>query len=289
MNRFVMHLGFFLLSFVAHYYIWDGLDHLRGGNLDLGLIKIQSILNNAFIFGLFERASHFIRIVTSTVLIGIVTILSCYFYAFLSSELRTLRWGMTVMLTGLCGNAFEKLYFGFVQDYISINIGYLSQFYFNLSDVLQIVGLAIIVKEIFQNQDMIWLPDVSKRKRVFVYREIQLPMTSKILGLFFIGSITQGILAMTLLFPQLKRGSQDIQVLFIFCLILINVAILPLIGKFFLREQLRSMGPVYALEKYMQNEALPEKPLKFRTSDHFKSLEETFNRFVDKHIRSKSP
>lgn len=288
MNRFWMHLGFFLLSFVAHYYIWDGLDSLRGGQLDLGIIQIRSILNNAFIFGLFENASHFIRIVTSTVLIGIMTIMACYFYAFLSSELRTLRWGMTVMLTGLCGNAFEKLYFGFVQDYISIDLGYLSQFYFNLSDVFQIIGLLVIVKEIFQNQDMIWLPDVSKRKRVFVYRDIQLPMTSKILGLFFIGSLTQGILAMTLLFPQLKRGSQDVQVLFIFCLILINVAILPLIGKFFLREQLRSMGPVYALEKYMNSEELPEKPLKFRTSDHHKSLEDSFNRFVDKYIRSKS-
>ena len=107
-------------------------------------------------------------------------------------------------------------------------------------------------------------------------------MVTKILGLVFIGSLTQGILAITLLFPQLRRGTQDVQVLFLLCLIILNVALLPIIGRFILHELFRSMGPIYALERYLKEGKILEKPLKFRKNDHFKTLEDNFNEFIKK-------
>ena len=257
--------------------------NLKTGEINLLLFKIKAVYNSGFIFGLFNETSYFIRIVFSSVFLGLLTLLACYFYAVLSPELNTLRWGITITLAGLTGNSLEKLLQGFVRDFISFDVGFFSKFYFNLNDIYQIIGIAIILKELFAKQSIIWFPvGLYKRKQLFVYKDVQLPMVTKILGLVFIGSLTQGVLAIALLFPQLRRGTQDVQVIFMLCLILLNVVLLPIIGRFIIHELLRSMGPVYALEKYLKEENFLEKPLKFRKNDHFKSLEETVNQFIKK-------
>ena len=277
MKSFLKHLGLYVtllsLSFSIRHMVLN--------------LQLRAFPNSAFIFGLFNETSYFVRIVTTSVLLGIVVILACYFYAFLSQQLRLLRWGMTVLLAGISGNAFEKLFTGFVLDYLSLPLPGLDQFFFNLNDGLQLTGLAIIIREIFVKQNVIWFPDPLKRKTLIVNREVQVPVTTKILGLFFISSLTQGVLAMALLFPQLKRGSQDVQVLFILCLLVLNLALLPLIGRFLLRELLRCVGPVFALEKFLKSEDPSKTNLKFRSSDHFRSLEGTFNNFIERHFKSK--
>ena len=285
MNKILSHILLFLLLLLTTYLSTRLLIELKNGEINLLLFKIKVVYNSGFIFGLFNETSYFIRIVFSSVFLGLLTLIACYFYAILSPELTTLRWGMTVTLAGLAGNSFEKLIQGFVRDFICLDIGVLSKFYFNLNDIYQIVGFFIILRELFAKQSMIWFPDgISKRKLLFVYKDVQLPMVTKILGLIFIGSLTQGILAIALLFPQLRRGSQDVQVIFMLCLIVLNVTLLPIIGRFILQELLRSMGPVYALERYLKEGKYSDRPLKFRKDDHFKSLEETVNEFIKNNV-----
>lgn len=271
-----------MVTLLIHFY---AIDHLRD-DVSILFFRFKLVLNAGFIFGLFNDTSHFVRIVCSAVFLGVLSIIWCYFYNFLSAEVQLLKIGMTLVLAGVTGNALEKLIYGYVSDYISLNVGYLSSFYFNLSDVIQIVGLIIIVRELFVNQEIIWFPNATiRRKRLVLDPEVQLPMMMKMMGLFFIGSLTQGILAVALLFPYLKRGSQDVQVLFIMCLFILNVALLPLIGRYLLKELLRFIGPIFALNKHLNDDESINKPLQFRKTDHFKSLETSYNRFISRNIK----
>lgn len=267
---------------MIHFYAIDGLKN----ETSFLFFKFKLVLNSGFIFGLFNDTTYFVRIVCSAVFLGVLTIIWCYFYNFLSSEVHRLKIGMTLVLAGVIGNALEKLLFGYVSDYICFNVAPFNSFYFNLSDFIQIVGLIVIVRELFVNQEVIWFPDAAvRRKRLVLYPEVQVPVMMKMMGLFFIGSITQGILAVALLFPYLKRGSQDIQVLFILCLFILNVALLPLIGRYLLKELLRFIGPIFALNKHLNDDESVNKPLQFRKTDHFKSLENSYNRFISRNIK----
>lgn len=249
-------------------------------NLDFGPIRISLVFNSGFIFGLYNEASYIVRIVVTAVMVGILSLIACYFYEFLHPSLKRLRWGITLCLSGVVGNSLEKLLYGYVWDFISINPTNIA---FNINDVLQILGLIILISEIFKNQHVIWFPEANRKRRItVVYKEIQLPILFKIMGLIFIGSITQAILTVALIFPHLKRGSQDVQVIFFLCLFLLNLAILPLLGRYLLKELLRCLGPIYALEKFLNNEQYENKELKFRKTDHFQSLEEAFNKFLKK-------
>jgi signal peptidase II len=274
------HIFFILSTIVLNFLIQT---FLKQYNVQLGIFKLSLIFNAGFIFGLYNEASFIVRIVVTSVMVGMLTIVACYFYEFLHPSLNKLRWGITFTLAGVVGNGLEKLIYGYVWDFITIDLPLLSSFTFNINDLLQMIGLTILVIEIFRKQDVIWFPNVlNKRKITVIYRDIQLPILFKVMGLIFIGSLTQAILTVALLFPYLKRGSQDVQLLFFLSLLLVNLALLPLLGKYLLKELLRCLGPVFALERYLHNEAQQEKDLKFRKTDHFQNLETDFNHFVKK-------
>lgn len=268
-------LGVLLLNQVLHRVLTDV-------DFNIGILRLHLVFNAGFIFGLYNEASHLVRIVVNGVMLGILSIIACYFYEFLHPSLKKLRWGITLLLSGVIGNGLEKLFYGYVWDFVSLNVGPLSRYVFNINDGIQILGLAVISLEVFRHQDVIWFPTTnSKRKQTVIYKEIQFPILFKVSGLIFIGSVTQAILTIALVFPQLKRGSQDIQVLFYLGLFLLNLVLIPLMGKYLLRELQRCLGPIYALEKYLKSEDY-EKELKFRKSDHFQSLEQAVNRLIKK-------
>jgi lipoprotein signal peptidase len=283
MKTILKHLSLIVAVIALNFIIQQS---LMNKTVEWGLIKLALTFNTGFIFGLYNEASSFVRIVLTSITMGLLTLIACYFYEFLHSSLQRLRWGMTLTLAGVIGNGLEKLIYGYVWDYINLNLPFFQKFTFNLNDLLQIFGLLILMIEVFSKQDIIWFPQVTqKRKATIIYREIQLPILFKISGLIFIGSLTQAILTVALLFPQLKRGSQDTQLIFFLCIFLLNLAILPLLAKYLLKELLRCLGPVYALERYLKNEELQERELKFRKTDHLQSLEVAFNEFVRKKKR----
>lgn len=257
------------------------------GEYLFGLLKFNLHTNSSFIFGLFRDASYFIRIVVLSVSLGIISLISIYFYTYLSRDLSLIRWGLTIMLSGVFGNGVEKLFYNHVVDYASINFYPFNAYYFNLSDALQIAGLLIVIVEIFRKQEIIWFPNL-RRQKVLIYKEIQLSIAIKILGIVFIGNLTQLVLAFALLFPRMQSGSDDLQVIFLLSFVVLNLLLIPIIGYFLLQELLKCIGPIYALERHLNNSALDGEPLKLRKSDYFGSLEISFNKFVARHFSKNS-
>jgi signal peptidase II len=266
MISFVKHLGLFTslvaLTFISHVAI----DHFR----------LKVVHNSGFILGSFHDVSFYLRIVFISVLSGILAVVGSFFYTFLSKELGLLKWGLTVLLAGIAGNILEKIISGSVKDFLSV--GHL---YFNFNDLYQSVGIIIIIREIFAKQDLIWFPATNgRRKKLILYRDIQIPMMSKILGMISLGSLTQGFLTISLFFPRLGEGHEDVKMIYIISVLTLNAILLPLLGVYLLRELLRCMGPVYALERKLQQGDLS--PIKFRKTDYFRTLEKTYNEFIAK-------
>ena len=281
MKRFFQHvivfLGLMAISYLAHQYF------LEQGDIEsnLGPLHFKVYFNNSFIFGLLRDASHFVRIVINSVSLGILALIACYFYTSLSKELTLIRWGITFMLAGIMGNGLEKLFHEYVVDYAFFDIPGIRYFCFNLNDVLQLLGFGLVVKEIFEKQDIIWFPNI-RRQKLILYKDVQLSIVVRMLGLFFIGSLTQTILAAALLFPHLEQGADDVQTLYLLCFVGLNCILLPIVGFFLIKELLKCVGPIYALEKYLNDETREGTPLKLRKTDYFLTLEDSFNNFVNR-------
>lgn len=254
---------------------------------DLGLITVKFMINEGFILGKLHGVSSHIRIVFMCVMVGLVFLFSSFFYAFLSKDLVRIRWGMTFLLSGVAGNSLEKLIYGYVIDFLSINIHPFSRYFFNFSDVFQIVGLVIIVWEIFTKKERIWFETNHKRKKLVLYPAVQLPIAFKVLGMVILGNVTQAILVVALLYPKLKDDAQDIQVLFFLSLLIVNLMILPLIGLYIMKENIRFMGPIFALERYLNDDSDEPQPLRLRKTDYFQELAPSFEKFLSRYKRLK--
>jgi signal peptidase II len=288
MKFFLKHLLVFLIIigitfFLRHLILSQEDLHFVGWKL--GIFQVKIFTNSGFIFGLFKSASHFIRIVLISMSLGIVTVAFAYFYTFLGRNLQFLRLGMTLLLAGIIGNGLEKIFCNFVVDYLSIDVLFIKNYIFNFSDFIQLCGLVIIIKEIFKHQDMIWFPNL-RRQKILIYKEIQISFTLKILGIVFIGNLTQLILTTTLLFPHLNSGSEDFKDLYIICFIILNLIMLPILGYYLVKELLRCIGPVYALERHLSTPSNDGEHIKLRQSDYFSSLENAFNKFIDRKFKS---
>lgn len=240
------------------------------------------VTNPGFIFGTFAEASAIVRIAVTGLFLGPLALLALYFYSHLATELKGLRWGMTLLFAGILSNGLEKMIFGEVIDYGRIELGILREFSFNLSDITQLFGLGIIVWSLFAYQDVIWFPSV--RRRILVYPEIQIPVLFRILLGVVIGVGSQLLLTVLLIFPKAEGLDLETILVFLGASLGLTLILLLILGRFILRELLRFLGPVSSIERYLR-EGDPRIPLKIRRSHHFIALEELFNEFVRK-IRS---
>ena len=96
MNKFLLHILLFTLLLLTTYLSTQLLISLKAGEINLLLFKIKVVYNSGFIFGLFNETSHLVRIVFSSVFLGLLILIACYFYDMLTPELKILRWGMTI-------------------------------------------------------------------------------------------------------------------------------------------------------------------------------------------------
>ena len=247
-------------------------------------LPFEVIKNSGFIFGLFEEASFFIRVGLVALAIGPLILVALYFYTTLASELTRLRWGITFFLGGILGNSFEKLLFGFVYDYGRLDLPILRSFSFNASDVSQLLGLAIIIWQLFSRQDQVWFPSMQRRSLI-IYPDIQIPALLRILIGAFLLNLTQLLLTITLVFPLLRGPDRGIIGLYFLILLGVGIILFFVLGRLILREFSRCLGPVASIERYIEAGDLSG-PLRFRKSHHFSALEESINSFLNR-IRKK--
>jgi signal peptidase II len=192
-----------------------------------------------------------------------------------------LRTGLSILLGGILGNVTDRIMYGFVIDFILVGSPEASSPAFNMADALQWVGYAIIVWSLIREGEILW-PEGNNRNLRWVNLKFQLRYCLTLMGVGFGLSVIAGVYSYTFLrVTILDLVGNNPKILaqyltpFVFTFLIIAAGfgiILFITGRIISQ---RIAGPVYAFEKFMDDLLQGKaRPLRLRTGDEFKHLEE---------------
>jgi signal peptidase II len=216
-----------------------------------------------------------------------------------------LRYGMSILLGGIIGNVWDRIFQGSVTDFLLLGSIEQATPAFNVADMVQWVGYFMIVYSLIRDGNQFW-PEQNFRKRIWVNPSFQTKyvLLAMALGLGF--TLIYGVFFFTYLkvtIDSLVIGSapaieKKFLVPFIITFGIIALAFVLMI--FILARILshRVAGPLYAFEKFLEDLfAGKDRGLKLRAGDEFQHLEEMAiklrekfgNKIVDTSADSEDP
>ncbi len=251
-----------------------------------GFIRMILIHNHGAMLGLFADLPAVLRIVTlSTSGVFILSIYALVQYL-IPLRLMPLRLGLSILVGGIFGNVLDRILYGFVIDFISVQFGQWSSPIWNVADVIQWIGYAMIVYSVMKYGEQIW-PNNNIRKSFWVNRKFQIKYAS----LFMITGLFLTLISLVFSYTYLKVTIQEIagpnQYLierftepFLYSFLVLSLSfsiVLFTVGKMISH---RIAGPLFAFERFL-GEVLDGRglskqgaALKLRAGDEFKHLEE---------------
>lgn len=237
--------------------------------------------NHGAMLGLFSDLPSVLRIVSLST--GGAFLLCTYalIQYLLPIKSLTLRSGLSILIGGIIGNVTDRILWGYVVDFIVVGTPSLSSPAFNMADALQWVGYGLIVYAIIREGELLW-PENNVRKQYWVNSSFQLKYCFMLMAVGLSLTLISSVFSYTYLRVTIQElvGNNaflmnKFLVPFIITFAIICVAfcaILFAVGRLISH---RIAGPLYAFERFL-DEALAgtAKPLKLRTGDEFRHLEE---------------
>lgn len=250
-----------------------------------GILHLILIHNHGAMLGLFSELPAVLRIVTlSTSGVFLLSIYAIIQYL-IPTRLMTLRMGLSILVGGILGNVVDRILYGHVIDFIAIQVKSWHSPIWNVADVVQWIGYALIVYSIIKYGEQIW-PDNNSRKVFWVNKRFQI----KYSALFMIVGLFLTLISLVFSYTYLKVTIEEVggqnpalvtkfaePFLYSFAALAVTFSIVLFsIGKLISQ---RIAGPLFAFERFL-NEALEGKnltkqgaALKLRAGDDFKHLE----------------
>ena len=115
-------------------------------------IKINQFLDFTHIHNFGVSFGLFSNIFTPSVLVIIAALVVCFvFYLLLNAKDNLEYWGLFLIITGAIANILDRLFNGYVIDFIYFHI---NQFYwpaFNLADIYISIGILMIIVNMIKN------------------------------------------------------------------------------------------------------------------------------------------
>ncbi len=257
-------------------------------DIHLGLLTFTKVRNYGFLFGSFSEQKNLIRVVFFSTLSGYATAL--YFvllYFFKNKRIYGLKIGLTVFLVGILGNSIDKTIYGYVRDFINLDLPFLSRYAFNIADVLLIWGtIQNIICIFFYSDDL--FKENSKRRTFLINKSYQLTMAFiYVVGLLML-CLTLSLFSFSFLKSYVDpHSSVADHVYFYFFFGIFMISSIYCIIAFLLSIMIthRSAGPLIALRRFVEQlKNNPNAKLKLREEDFHKDLEE-LSREVQKLIK----
>lgn len=126
-----MHLAFIVL------FVIDQITKVVYSSRDFFVLgfRFHPVKNYALPFG-FDYGT-----MANFILLFVVYIVAGWFVTRIKNDSLMIMAGKSLFLSGAASNLADRLIYGYVRDYIDLNLG----FVFNLADVFIILGLAIIM------------------------------------------------------------------------------------------------------------------------------------------------
>lgn len=256
------------------------------GVTDLGPFHFVLHHNHGAMLGLFTDLPAVLRIVTLSTGGAFILCLYALVQYLIPIKSLLLRCGLSVLIGGILGNVTDRILWGYVVDFIVIGTPTLSSPAFNLADAVQWIGYALIVVAIVREGEILW-PSNDSRRRYWINKSFQMKyslfLVATGLGLTLI-SLVFSYTYLRVTIAELVGNNQllinKFLVPFLITYLLICLAfcgILFALGKYISH---RIAGPLYAFERFL-DETLDgaDRPLKLRTGDDFKNLEDVAEKF----------
>lgn len=265
-----------------------------------GLLKLVLVHNHGAMLGLFSDLPAVLRIVTlSTSGVFILCLYSLIQYI-IPRKLLVLRVSLSILAGGILGNVLDRIFYGYVIDFIAIEYGSWHSPIWNIADVIQWVGYFLMVYSLSRYSNQLW-PDKNDRKNFWVNKKFQLKHSA----LFTITGLFLCLICMVFSYTYLKVTISEVAgadpkliakfttpFLYTFATLSIMFTIILFsIGKLISH---RIAGPLYAFERFLsdilEGKGLTKQgaALTLRTNDDFKHLEELAEQVKNRLIKLNS-
>lgn len=281
----------FTLIWVLDYFIkyWFVHHHHSFG---VSFIQFTYVENHGIILGkLGELPSILKNVFLSTTGIAIVSSLplSMAIYKFKSSYTAI---GLSLILAGILGNVTDRIIYGFVVDYIYLQISTFRTPVFNLADGVQWFGYILFISGFFQEISF-HNPQNDKRSGGWIDKSFQIKFSLALVSIFLAMGAVFTVCGFTFLKFSLLEQNLDnttvnhyLRFFVLTSLVIMGVSslILMLIGKMISH---RIAGPCHAIKRFLQDSmAGNHYPLKLREDDYLKELEkpltDVFQKILEK-------
>lgn len=260
-----------------------------------GVLWFTLHYNSGAILGLFSNLPPILRIVSLSTSGGFLIFIFLLIQIFLPIKAPFLRCGMSILLGGILGNIFDRIYWGHIVDFVFFSVMDYNSPIFNLADVLQWVGYIILIYGfVVEGQDL-W-PEDNVRQSYWVDKKYQIRYCLKLVSFGMAFAVVAGIYSYTFLRVSLLQiGPSSLlseihkvevdKILSTFLIIYTIITIIFAVILFFsgIAISHRVAGPIYAFQKFLEDIMAGKiRSLKLRASDEFTQLEITANKFAKK-------
>lgn len=240
-------------------------------------MSIHFKANTGFALGSFTEASSLLRIVFYSVF-GIYTIifLAIALYLLRYKKCFKLKMGLSFLASGIIGNTIDKVFYGYVVDFIQVHFGILDNYVFNVADIFLIIGAVLIPLSLSIEFNSIFR-EKEQRGQFFSNKSFQL----KTITLFVIGLFFYALTLVTFSYALIETSGldpNDFKEIFYGGFLFILIAHSLIFSFVIVLFTHRSSGPILAFKRYLLDiESGNDIEFKLREGDFHEVLIECAN------------
>lgn len=151
----------------------DDCDQSHRGICPLWIPCIHTCRKSWIHGGVFEQLPAYLRVI-STVTLGTLLI-AVYFLLQYLLPIRSMlfRLGLSVLIAGVLGNVYDKIFYGYVVDFISFDVWNYKSAIFNIADIFQWVGCLMLSAAFLRYENILW-PENNKRGKIWINHRFQI-------------------------------------------------------------------------------------------------------------------
>ena len=142
LNYLVIISIFFIIDQLSKIYINLNIDKLF--NKDLVIFKIQFVHNYGAAFNIFSGNRLFLSF------ISVISTIILTYLIFISENKLINKYGLSFILAGSIGNGIDRIFYGYVIDFIKIK--FIDFPIFNVADIAINIGAIILIVNYFKNK-----------------------------------------------------------------------------------------------------------------------------------------
>lgn len=257
--------------------------------VDFGRIHIYAFGNSGVMGGYLSEETPWIIRIFFSVLFGFIAIAAALLAHFLRhKKLPLLKTGLFVYCAGALGNAWDRMSFGSVIDYLLIDLPGLRGMAFNLSDVVVFAGFVLIAIGIIKERDEIWFKR-DQRQGSWIDGKFQ----GRFGLLFVLIGFSHFFVIALYSFAFLKTFVDQVIAQYLTGLFIIEVAALVLTFALSILFSHRLVGPLTAFEQYIRRQlkgsSEDTRPLRLRKGDYFQVRLEAIAQEISAKLGNQKP